>query len=359
VLIAAPAPRRVPLTLFHRNKRQDFQREGQKGKGNPLPFFVLQQWKRSGNMKRRVFLFALFLVLIPLIFGADTGEAPPYPLIRRLDPSDLVFRQYLEDVAEARRRLFTRDPSGGGVSGTETLTVYAYNPGADDDLFGLVARCNIPYSTLVTLNRLSVPGNLEAAGTLLLPSTPGLFIPETPVSDLERLIYSARPEQEGAALSFSGNGASERFRFIPGADFSPTERTFFLNPGFRYPLRSYRLTSSYGPRINPVTGNLRLHAGLDLAAPEGAEVYAVRDGTVTELGTDPIFGNFIIIQHSENWASLYGHLSKFETVLRSSVRSGSLIGRVGSTGQSTGPHLHFELRQNGRAQNPGRYLFTR
>jgi murein DD-endopeptidase MepM/ murein hydrolase activator NlpD len=56
---------------------------------------------------------------------------------------------------------------------------------------------------------------------------------------------------------------------------------------------------------------------------------------------------------------LYGHLSKFETVLRSNVRSGSLIGRVGSTGQSTGPHLHFEIRQNGRAQNPGRYLFTR
>jgi murein DD-endopeptidase MepM/ murein hydrolase activator NlpD len=304
------------------------------------------------------FFFALLFVLIPLPCLADDAEIP-YPVIRRLDPSDLVFRQYMEDVAEARRRLFTGDPSVRGVSGVETLTVYAYTPAAGDDLFSLAARCNIPYSALATLNRLSVPGGLEAAGLLLLPSTPGLFIPETPKSDLEQLVYSARPDQAGVDLSFRWNEITERFRFIPGADFSPTERTFFLNPGFRYPLRVYRLTSSYGPRINPVTGNLRLHEGLDLAAPEGTEVYAVRDGVVAELGTDPVFGNFIILQHNENWASLYGHLSKFETALRSSVRSGSLIGRVGSTGQSTGPHLHFELRQNGRAQNPGRYLFTR
>jgi murein DD-endopeptidase MepM/ murein hydrolase activator NlpD len=80
---------------------------------------------------------------------------------------------------------------------------------------------------------------------------------------------------------------------------------------------------------------------------------------VADLGEDPIYGKYIIIQQGESWVSLYGHLSRIETVLRSSVRSGSLIGRVGSTGQSTGPHLHFELRQNGKAQDPGRFLFTR
>jgi murein DD-endopeptidase MepM/ murein hydrolase activator NlpD len=283
-----------------------------------------------------------------------------------MDPSDLVFRQYREDVDEARRRLFTREPDSEGFDGAELLTVYAYTPGESDDLFSLAARCSIPYAALVTLNRLSAPGKLEAAGLLFLPSTPGLFIPENPESDLEQLLYSTRPDngtgrfQEGVPLSFIRDGVTERYHFIPGADFSPTERAFFLNPGFfRYPLRSYRLTSTYGPRVNPVTGNLRLHSGLDLAAPEGTEVYAARDGIVAEMGTDPVFGNFIVLQHGENWASLYGHLSKFETVLRSNVRSGTLIGRVGSTGQSTGPHLHFEIRQNGRAQNPGRYLFTK
>jgi murein DD-endopeptidase MepM/ murein hydrolase activator NlpD len=155
------------------------------------------------------------------------------------------------------------------------------------------------------------------------------------------------------------DGVSERFLYIPGADFSPTERAFFLQTGFRYPLKSYRLSSPFGPRVNPVTGNFRVHQGLDLAAPMGSEVFAARDGEVVEMGTDPVYGNYIIIRHGENWASLYGHLSKFETALRNRVRSGSLIGRVGSTGQSTGPHLHFELRQNGRAQDPGRLLFSK
>jgi murein DD-endopeptidase MepM/ murein hydrolase activator NlpD len=188
---------------------------------------------------------------------------------------------------------------------------------------------------------------------------PGIFIPETPETDLELLLWSGKPTMEGAAITLSRNGVSERFIFIPGAEFSPTERAFFLQTGFRYPLRSYRLSSPFGLRVNPVTGNFRIHQGLDLAAPMGSEVYAARDGEVVEMDTDPIYGNYIIIRHGENWASLYGHLSKFETALRNRVRSGSLIGRVGSTGQSTGPHLHFELRQNGKAQDPGRLLFSK
>jgi murein DD-endopeptidase MepM/ murein hydrolase activator NlpD len=137
---------------------------------------------------------------------------------------------------------------------------------------------------------------------------------------------------------------------------SPTERVFFLNRGFRFPLRHFRLTSAYGPRINPVTGRYGVHQGVDLAAPEGSPVYAAREGTVQDLGEDPIYGKYIIIGHGDSWMSLYGHLSKIETALREEVRSGTLIGRVGSSGQSTGPHLHFELRQNGRTQDPGRLL---
>jgi murein DD-endopeptidase MepM/ murein hydrolase activator NlpD len=88
----------------------------------------------------------------------------------------------------------------------------------------------------------------------------------------------------------------------------------------------------------------------------GTEVFAAREGVVSAQGQDPIYGNYIIISHGD-WSSLYGHLSEIKTVLRSNVRSGTLIGKVGSTGQSTGPHLHFELRQNGIAQDPEKYLY--
>jgi murein DD-endopeptidase MepM/ murein hydrolase activator NlpD len=298
------------------------------------------------------FYFFAFLVLTGLPLRADDGGAS-WPRISRLDTRDEVFKQYLQDVEDSRRRLFTGRGSPEEIA--EYFTVYSYIPSETDDILGLAARCNIPYSALATLNRLSHPGDLLPGKVLLLPSAPGLFIPDRPVSDLEKLLVSSR-EEAGETIPGFTVTAGARFRFLPGEDLSPTERAFFLNRSFRFPLAQFQVSSAYGPRINPVTGRYGVHKGVDLAAPEGADVYAARDGTVSEQGEDPVFGNYIIISHGDNWVSLYGHLSKIETTLFQAVQYGNLIGRVGSTGQSTGPHLHFELRQNGMARDPGRLL---
>jgi murein DD-endopeptidase MepM/ murein hydrolase activator NlpD len=263
-------------------------------------------------------------------------------------------------VETSRRRLFSRERTGEGAAHiAESLTVYRYTPGEGEDIFSIAARCNIPYAAIATLNRFGHSVALEGAGAVLLPSIPGVFVPREPVSDLERLIAAGQESrrEEAVVLALNQGGQKTDFFFYPGGDFSPTERNFFLNPGFRFPLRIFRLTSPFGIRQNPITGRVRLHEGMDLAAPEGTEVYAAGDGVVTETGEDPVYGRYIVIKHGENWATLYGHLQKIDTVLRSEVRSGTLIGRVGSTGQSTGPHLHFELRRNGQARDPGKYLF--
>ncbi|MDR0589822.1 MAG: M23 family metallopeptidase [Spirochaetaceae bacterium] len=304
--------------------------------------------------KRGTFWLCFFLAgVFPL--GADSAESG-FPVINRLDVRDLVFNQYLADVENARRRVANRARTGENASSlTEGLTVYAYTPDETDDIFSLAARCNIPYSALTTLNRIAHPGTLT--GPLLLPSVPGIFIPENPESDLERLLLSSRDENAGVSITINHGGKKGIFLFIPGADFSPTERIFFLNFNFTFPLRTYRVTSAFGLRRNPITGTVKIHEGLDLAAPEGTEVFAAREGVITDLGEDPIYGKYVVIQHGESWASLYGHLSVIHATLRSTVRTGALIGKVGSTGQSTGPHLHFELRQNGQAQDPGKLLF--
>jgi murein DD-endopeptidase MepM/ murein hydrolase activator NlpD len=198
---------------------------------------------------------------------------------------------------------------------------------------------------------------LEEGRTILLPSFPGLFIPDNYQSELEKLLTASRIDyEESIPIRVNRGGGSEIFHFFPGADFTPTERTFFLNAGMRFPLRFFRITSRFGIRQNPVTGNTIMHQGMDLAAPEGTEVYAIADGTVTTVGNDPVYGIYIIITHRDRLSSLYGHLQKVETTLNSTVRSGTLIGRVGTTGQSTGPHLHFELRQDGRPIDPARRL---
>jgi len=267
-------------------------------------------------------------------------------------PSDNGFRQFINDVQGNRRRLIVRNNSP--EESAENLTIYQYTVRQDEDLFSVAARCNIPYSALASLNRLASPVSLEAGRLILLPSYPGIYIPETPESDLEKLIGASRlGEQESVELRIRTAAGIQVFHFFPGADYTPTERAYFLNAGFfRFPLQSYRLTSSYGIRENPVTGNVRLHQGIDLAAPEGTEVYAVAEGTVTAIGDDPVYGIYIVISHRDRLTSLYGHLQRVETVLHTNVKSGTLIGRVGTTGQSTGPHLHFELRQDGRALDP-------
>jgi murein DD-endopeptidase MepM/ murein hydrolase activator NlpD len=337
---------------------------------------------RKRTAKARGFPLPFFIVVLALCLPGDRASVdaeeagaalPAFPVISRLGPGDTVFRQYQADVENARQRLFSRMRQGnagnvpGGSAGTtvegsgalaEALTIYEYSV-KEEDLLALAARCTIPYSAIATLNRLSHQRGLSRGETLYLPSMPGLFIPEEPESDLELLLRSSRDGEDGFIITVRRGDRGERFLFIPGADLSPTERTFFLTGGFSFPLKNFRLTSSFGPRINPVTGNRGVHHGLDLAAPLGTEVYASRDGTVAETGEDPVYGKYVIIAHTENWTSLYGHLSEINTVLHRNVKSGTLIGKVGSTGQSTGPHLHFEIRQYGKAQNPDKLLFKR
>jgi murein DD-endopeptidase MepM/ murein hydrolase activator NlpD len=301
------------------------------------------------------FVFFLFYHCLLFIYSQELPQydefAFSFPIITRMDNRDTGFRQYISDVEGNRRRLagVLRRPE----ETIEHLTIYQYTAREGEDIFSIAARCNIPYSALASLNRLGNPVSLEKGKLMLLPSCPGLFIPESSESEIEKLVAAARfPGNLSFELKINVAGKQEIYLFFPGADFTPTERAFFLNSGFKFPLKTFRLTSDYGVRKNPVTGNTVMHQGVDLAAPEGTEVYSTADGIVTEAGYDPVYGNYIIITHQNRLSSLYGHLHSSVAVLQSTVKSGTLIGTVGSTGQSTGPHLHFELRQDGKAINP-------
>jgi hypothetical protein len=301
-----------------------------------------------------------FAVVLPALFLPPTStpadENPAaLPKIGRLDTRDIVFRQFLDDVEAGRKALYGPSSAEAGAIAGE-LTLYSYVPGPEDDFFRLAARCNVPYDAIATLNRLSHTP-VFPDGALILPSIPGVFMPENPESDLEKLILSSRGAGAGVAVSVNTQDGRRRFRFIPGDTFTPNERAFFLNPGrFGFPLQKFTLTSAFGQRVSPINGKLSIHNGLDLAAPQGTEVYAAGEGVVIEASQNSVYGKYVVIQHDGGWTSLYGHLSSIAVGLRAPVKKGILVGRVGSTGLSTGPHLHFELRQNGKAQDPVRLL---
>jgi len=121
---------------------------------------------------------------------------------------------------------------------------------------------------------------------------------------------------------------------------------------------SYRMSSPFGPRINPVTHQAQIHNGQDLAVPSGTPVFAAASGVVTTSQLDPrnINGEWIKLDHGDGWGTAYLHLSQRMVQVGQQVQAGQQIGLSGSTGRSTGPHLHFIVYQNGKETDPAKLV---
>lgn len=119
------------------------------------------------------------------------------------------------------------------------------------------------------------------------------------------------------------------------------------------PVKTASFTSSFGVRSDPFGRGAAMHAGIDLAGPIGTPIYATADGTVQEAGyNNGGYGNLVKVDHGRGIETRYGHLSAFSVRVGERVKRGQIIGRMGSTGRSTGSHLHYEVRIDGRAVNP-------
>jgi murein DD-endopeptidase MepM/ murein hydrolase activator NlpD len=118
------------------------------------------------------------------------------------------------------------------------------------------------------------------------------------------------------------------------------------------------ISSGFGYRRDPFSGRAAMHSGLDFGAPHGAPIHAAADGTVSFVGTQAGYGNTVEVSHGNGMITRYAHMSRFAARVGQEVSAGDVIGRIGSTGRSTGPHLHFEVRINGRAVNPRPFLET-
>ncbi|WP_407426247.1 M23 family metallopeptidase [Treponema sp.] len=237
---------------------------------------------------------------------------------------------------------------------------YTYHVAQDTDNYlttfnGLYARLQQKQGTLATVNHISSPDDLKTGMILILPVPQGLFIPKKASSTLEILLqreYSNEIDEKTPVYEIKG----EEFYFLSDKNFSPTQTAFFHDKGMILPLNKKVLTSRFGYRTSPVTGAWKFHAGIDLAAPEGTEVYACKAGIIASTGYSELYGNYIDIRHSGKTTSRYAHLSKIFVKKGQNVSTGQIIGLVGTTGASTGPHLHFEVRENGTPLDPSKQI---
>lgn len=118
-----------------------------------------------------------------------------------------------------------------------------------------------------------------------------------------------------------------------------------------------RMASGYGWRIDPIYHTRRFHAGMDFAAPIGTDIFATGNGTIISAGWQQGYGNCVQINHNYGYITLYGHMSAIKVRSGQKVKRGEVIGLVGSSGKSTGPHLHYEVHYKGQVMNPQNYYF--
>lgn len=153
-------------------------------------------------------------------------------------------------------------------------------------------------------------------------------------------------------ITQNGSGGDDA-KSAKGTSFSE----YFVNAEPILPVQGARITSRFGYRTHPITGNYGFHTGLDLAAAEGTPISAVFYGKVTKIGEDDSWGKYVLVEHSDGFETFYCHLSEIYVEKGAVIRQGETVGLVGSTGISTGPHLHFEVRINGIRVDPELLLY--
>jgi murein DD-endopeptidase MepM/ murein hydrolase activator NlpD len=152
----------------------------------------------------------------------------------------------------------------------------------------------------------------------------------------------------------SGGGDIASEQGIKGVSFAE----YAVSAPATLPLDSLRMTSPFGYRTNPVSGKYGFHTGIDLAAPEGTPVAAAYAGKVVRSGESDVWGKYVLIEHSDGFETYYCHLNEIYASEGTVIRNGETLGVVGSTGWSTGPHLHFEVRIDGVRVDPEPLIFT-
>lgn len=166
--------------------------------------------------------------------------------------------------------------------------------------------------------------------------------------DVEAMIQAELKRQEEAARKQSASGSGSSSGYIA---------TYTGNGQFAWPAPTlHTVNSPFGYRIHPITGKSKLHAGIDIPVGIGSPVVAAESGTVMTAGYVQGYGTTVIISHGSGLTTLYGHLSSLKVSVGQSVNRGDTVALSGNTGNSTGPHLHFEVRQNGSVVNPMGYV---
>ena len=308
--------------------------------------------------------------------GSDTAES----LLRRLGLVDAAAAAYIRKTPEVRQALLNRSGRNVSVEANEqqqllTLTTRWLKNDNDSQFQRMVITRDAD-------NKFSVRMSGGTVNSSLYEASDEARLPETVTRQLADVFSGQidfhRALRKGAVFSvvyetLEAEGEPLRAGRLLSAEITNDQKTYnavwFQEPGQKgayytlkgdslrraflaSPVPYSRRTSGFGMREHPILHTQRAHLGVDYAAPTGTPVMSVADGVVVESGFQGAFGNMVVVQHNARQSTVYAHLSRMNVKRGQTIKQGDIVGAVGTTGLSTGPHLHFEFRINGRHVDP-------
>ncbi len=293
--------------------------------------------------------------------GQGGLETPGIPEVTEaiLDDASLLADSTQVSAADDKVLSVTEDLENTEISKDLPLSYTAYRV-RQGDMIGYIADSfGVTQDTLISVNNIKQTRLIQIGQYLKIPNMPGILYTtktskETPSTIAQKYNVDA---QRVAFVNHTTTDASLKSGttlFVPGAEMDWVTRQEINGDLFKKPLRCrYRISSWFGWRTSPFDSSRRsYHGGIDMACATGNYIYPAMAGKVTTAGWSNVYGNYVIVTHHSGYKTLYGHMSAILTTKGSYVTTDSRIGRVGSTGLSTGPHLHFTVYKNGKSVNP-------
>jgi len=355
-----------------------------------LPVRMLVETLETPNLDQQVAALeqkTLKLYRNDITRGTDTAES----LLRRLGLVDSVAAAYIRKTPEVRQALLNRSGRNVSVEANEqqqllTLTTRWLKSDNDSQFQRMVITRNDNNQFSVRTDSAPLTASVRMTGgtvaSSLYAASDEARLPDSVTRQLADVFSGQidfhRALRKGAVFSvvyetLEAEGEPLRAGRLLSAEITNDKKTYdavwFQEPGQKgayytmsgdslrraflaSPMPYSRRTSGFGMREHPILQTMRAHMGVDYAAPVGTPVISVADGVVAESGFQGAYGNKVVIQHNAKQSTAYAHLSRISVRKGQTVKQGEIVGAVGSTGLSTGPHLHFEFRINGRHVDP-------
>jgi murein DD-endopeptidase MepM/ murein hydrolase activator NlpD len=280
--------------------------------------------------------------------GLETTQAPVYTI----DP---------DENGTDQDGLDTMPASENQEEDDNILSYHSYRVKKGDMISVIAENFDVTQDTIISVNNIRQSRLIQIGQYLKIPSMPGILYSvrtdgETPESIALKYEVAVKKCAEVNNMNPETALTAGTVVFVPDAQLDWVTRQEINGDLFVRPIRArYYLSSPYGWRNSPFTGRRSFHTGVDMACPKGTSIYAALAGKVTTVGFSPVYGNYVIVTHHSGYQTLYGHMSAVLVIRGQHVTTASRLGRVGSTGMSTGPHLHFTVMKNGKTVNPVNY----